>query len=108
MRLHSAARSDRSAKPRRQRDGMAAYNERGAAPGERGTLGRSFADYERCKPTTAPYHAQLDALDRLGLLRAGLDDWEARGCVGPMPTPDQFGLRLGSLSSSEVHWRRAT
>ncbi len=83
---------------------MEDHKERGAAPGERGTLGRSFADYERCKPTTAPYHAQLDALDRLGLLRSELDDWKAGVFAGQMPTPDRFGLRLGVLSSTQVWW----
>ena len=74
---------------------------------KRRPFGYGFADNERYKPTPNPKHAQLDALDRLGLYRADLDDWDSGGRVGPMPTPDRFGLRLGVLSSSEIYWRAA-
>ena len=86
---------------------MEDHKKRGAAPGERSTLGRSFADSERYEPTPNRKFAQLDALDRLGFYRTDLDAWDRSGRVGPMPSPDRFGLRLGSLSSSEVYWRAA-
>ena len=86
---------------------MADHNDERPAGWDRGPFGESIADIERCKSTPNPKPPSIEALDRLGLFRAELDDWKAGGSVGPMPTPDQFGLRLGVLSSSEIYWRAA-
>ena len=84
---------------------MADHNEEGPAPGQRRPFGYGFADGERCKPTPNRIFAQLDALDRLGAYRGDLDAWDNGGRVGPMPTPDRFGLRLDALSPRQVLWR---
>ncbi len=93
--------------PRRQRDGMADHKDEGPAPRQRRPFGYGYADNERCNSTPDPQSPSIEALDRLGLFRTSLDDWKACGCAGPTPTPDQFGLRLGVLSSSEIYWRAA-
>ncbi len=84
---------------------MADHKDEGPAHRQRRPFGYGFADSERCKPNPNPKHAQLDALDRLGLYRTDLDDWDSGGRVGPIPTPDRFGLRLDALPPSEVLWR---
>ena len=86
---------------------MAGHKKEGLTPRQRPPFECGFADFRRCEPTSNGKSVQLDALNRLGLFRSKLDVWRAGGCAGPMPTPNQFGLRLG-LSSSEVYWRAAT
>ncbi len=86
---------------------MADHKDEGPAPRQRRPFGYGDADIERCKSTPDPHSPSIEALDRLGLFRTSLDDWKAGGRVGSPPTPDQFGLRLGALSSSEIYWRAA-
>ena len=84
---------------------MADHNEEGAALAARGPLQCSSVDYKHSKTTLNCKFTQLDAsLDRLGLYRGELDAWDSGGRVGPMPTPDRFGLRLGAMASSAIWW----
>ena len=87
---------------------MAKHKERGPARCPREPLRCSSVDYKHSKTTLIRENckcAQLNALDRLGFYRGDLDAWDRGGRVGPMPSPDRFGLRLNALSSSEVLWR---
>ena len=50
---------------------------------------------------------QLAAARRLVLLqhlRRDADSWRAAGARGRPPQPSAYGLRLGSLGSSEIYW----
>ncbi len=69
-------------------------------PGAAEAKGKS--KHSNTAPLSLPLIAPQDNLRQLGHLRREYDRWHAKGCVGRLPQPSDFGLRLGSLSSTEV------
>jgi hypothetical protein len=63
-----------------------------------------YADNRRCDLTQNPEKEQLAALRRLRHFRREVDAWRGGGSSGQPPQPGFYGLRLGSLSSSEIYW----
>ena len=54
---------------------------------------------------SSPQPALAQRLAQLERLRRDADAWRTAGAHGWPPQPSAYGLRLGSLGSSEIYWR---